>query len=361
MQAADFDEVGRGMARMLANSHYESNKSIGLDEKLSQRVFSDFIKDLDPDHLYFLQSDIDEFRAKYENRLHEALLTKKSVAVSTDIYTRYKTRVKERVEMINDILKNEKFTYDGDRFILRDREKAAWPKTDEEARKLWSDQMEAAVLSELIRREGIEKRAKEQGKENPLAKELSPKEKISKRYARLQRTILDADAEDMANYFLSAVARAYDPHTEYLSAREMDRFRSGMQNKLVGIGALLQAEDDGATEIKGIVVGGPAEKQGELQLKDRVVAVDSKNEGEFTDIMFMELDKVVELIRGEKGVEVALKVEPADGAPGETKIIVIKRDEVQMKDEQASAEVVELKHEDKTWKIGIIDLPSFLL
>ena len=81
--------------------------------------------------------------------------------------------------------------------------------------------------------------------------------------------------------------------------------------RLVGIGALLRAEDDGATKIEGIVNNGPADRQGELSLKDRVVGVDSKNDGNWVDIMFMPLDKVVEMIRGEDGVEVALKVEPA--------------------------------------------------
>jgi carboxyl-terminal processing protease len=48
-----------------------------------------------------------------------------------------------------------------------------------------------------------------------------------------------------------------------------------MKNELVGIGALLQGEEDGATKIMGIVVGGPADREGTLKLNDRVVAVDS--------------------------------------------------------------------------------------
>ena len=61
------------------------------------------------------------------------------------------------------------------------------------------------------------------------------------------------------------------------------------------------------------------------------------------DIMFMKIDKVVDLIRGKEGTSVALKVEPAGGPPGETKIVVIQRGKVEMKDEQASGEVIEMK------------------
>jgi carboxyl-terminal processing protease len=135
-----------------------------------------------------------------------------------------------------------------------------------------------------------------------------------------------------------------------------------MKNELVGIGALLQGEEDGATKIMGIVVGGPADKQGVLKLNDRVVAVDPDGDGplEMVDIMFMKIDKVVDLIRGQQGAAVRLKAEPAGGAPGETTLITIVRDKVELKDEQASAEIIEMKSKDgEATRVGVITLPSF--
>jgi carboxyl-terminal processing protease len=143
----------------------------------------------------------------------------------------------------------------------------------------------------------------------------------------------------------------------------MSRFEDGMKNELIGIGALLQAEEDGATKIMGIVVGGPADREGTLKLNDRVVAVDTINSGNpenMVDIMFMKIDKVVDLIRGKEGTSVALKVEPASGPSGETKLIVIRREKVEMKDEQASGEVIEMKGEQgQAHRLGVITLPSF--
>jgi carboxyl-terminal processing protease len=143
----------------------------------------------------------------------------------------------------------------------------------------------------------------------------------------------------------------------------MERFRDSMRNQLVGIGALLQVEEDGATKIMGIVLNGPADRQGELQLNDRVVGVDPLNGGrpeDMVDIMFMKIDKVVDLIRGKEGTEVRLKVEPAGGVPGETRMIVIERGRVELKDEQASAEVIDTQAKDgEAQRLGIIRLPSF--
>ncbi|YCM42122.1 carboxy terminal-processing peptidase [Verrucomicrobiaceae bacterium 227] len=354
--AADFNLVGSEMSRILMNGHYAR---LGFDDRLSERILKDYIADLDPNRLYFEQSDIDGFEKKYATALDELLLQKNSIPAATEIYKTFQKRASERIATVKSLLKTGKFTFDSDRTIQRDRKDAAWPKNSEEATELWRLQLEDALLAEALRREGIALRAKEQGKPNPLANEASAVEKIGQRYERFIKTIEASDEEDIANYFLSAVAAAHDPHSDYFSARELQQFRVGIENRLVGIGALLRAEDDGATKIEGIVNNGPADRQGELKLKDRVVAVDSTNSGEFVDIMFMPLDKVVEMIRGENGVEVGLKVEPADGAPGETRIIVIKREEVTMKDELTTAEIISYGEGANATKLGVIKMPSF--
>jgi len=103
-------------------------------------------------------------------------------------------------------------------------------------------------------------------------KDMTPKERVLKDYERLLESIEENDSKDVVNFFLSSLATAYDPHTEYMSTDESDNFRIHMSHKLMGIGALLGQKDDGA-EIQGIVVGGPADKQGELKLNDRIIAV----------------------------------------------------------------------------------------
>ena len=358
-QQADFNEVGRQMAIMLQNSHFAR---LPYNAELSRKFFDDYLKDLDFQKLYFTQQDVDGFSAKYRDRLHTLLLQGNSMEAANEIYAVFRERTEQRVKQAEEMLEGE-FDFTGDESVMLSRKDAKWPKNEAEAKATWAKQIKEAVLAETLRREMLTRMAKEQGKEDPGAGDLDPRKKVSLRYKRLLTSIQDVDDEDIANYFLSAVSRAYDPHTDYMSFREMSRFSDGMKNELVGIGALLQAEEDGATIIKGIVVGGPADKGGQLKLNDRVVGVNSLNTGsaeDMTDIMFMKIDKVVDLIRGKEGTSVALKVEPAGGPPGETQIIVIDRDKVELKDEQASGELIEAKDaEGETHRIGIITLPSF--
>ena len=107
------------------------------------------------------------------------------------------------------------------------------------------------------------------------------------------------DKEEACNFFLSTLSQVYDPHSEYFSQSELENFQVNMQNKLVGIGALLQM-DDGAAKIQGLVVGGPADRGGELQIGDRIVGVSQGADKEMVDILYMKLNRVVDMIRGEK-------------------------------------------------------------
>lgn len=359
-QQGDLNEVGKQMAIMLQNSHFAR---IQFDAKLSQRFLDDYIKDLDSSRLYFTKVDIDTFQAKYGEKLHELLLQGRSVEAATEIYRIFEKRVEARVALTEKLLKEDQFDFTGQDFVMRSRKDAAWPRDEREAVELWKLQIKEAVLGEVLRRELMTKLATEKGKPDPSATDRDPKEKISLRYKRFLNSVKDVDDEDITNYFFSAVARAYDPHTDYMSARDMGKFKDDMKNELVGIGALLSAEEDGATKIIGIVVGGPADGEGSLKLNDRVVAVNSlntTNAEDFTDIMFMKIEKVVDLIRGQEGTSVALKVEPAGAPPGETKVVIIKRGKVALKADQASGEIIDLKKPDGvSERIGVITLPGF--
>ncbi len=359
-QQADFNEVGRQMSIMLQNSHFAR---LPFDEAMGRRFLDDYLKDLDFQRLYFTQEDVDRFNDAYGSEMHSLILQGKSMEAATTIYDIFKERVRARVEQTEKLLNGNDFDFNSEDKVMMSRKDAAWPKNEKDAAELWRLQIKEAVLGEVLRREMLAKMAKEQGKADPGSDDRSPKEKVSLRYKRFLASVEDVDNEEVANYFLSAVARAYDPHTDYMSAREMSRFKDSMKNELVGIGALLQGEEDGATKIMGIVVGGPADREGSLKLNDRVVGVNALNTdkpADMVDIMFMKIDKVVDLIRGKEGTSVALKVESASGPLGVTRIVVIKRGKVEMKDEQAGGELIEIKNDkNQSKRLGVITLPSF--
>jgi len=357
-EQADFNEVGSTVAMMLQNAHFAR---LPDTPETSQRFLADYLKQLDPAKVYFTQADVDRFKTQYGDKLSDMIRRGKSLDIANDIYGTFRARVETRGKLMAKMFKDESaFKFQEHDTITRNRKDAPWPKDDEEANLLLRQQLKEAVLSETVLRELQVKMAKDQGKPDPTRSEVSPRDKIALRYERYLHTVKDAGNDDIADGLLGAVARSYDPHTDYMIDREATRFNDMMRNELVGIGAELRAEDDGTTRIAGIMIGGPAEKEGTIQLNDRVLEVDTNNSGTFVDVHFMDQNKVVDLIRGKAGSTVRLKVQPASTAPGETRIAVIPRGKVEIKGAQATAGLIDMKLPNGgSRRLGLITLPSF--
>lgn len=354
---ADFNEVGRQVAIMLQNSHFAR---LPFNEETSRRFLADYLKQLDPSKMYFTQKDVDHFNELYGDSVFKMLVASKSMDLAKDVYGTFRKRVETRGEMAKKFLKDQQLDFTTSATIPRKTDDLPWPKDDAEADQRVRDMLKEAVLSEIVVRELQGKMAKDQGKPDPTQSEAPPKEKVTLRYERYLHTVKDAADEDIADGLLQAVSRSHDPHTDYMIEREASRFNDSMRNELVGIGAELRADDDGTTRVMGIMIGGPADREGTIQLRDRILEVDTDNSGSFTDIRFMDQFKVVDLIRGKAGSTVRLKIQPAAAPAGETRIVVIPRGKVEIKGTQASAGVLDTKSADGTpRRLGWITLPSF--
>lgn len=355
----DFNVVGREMAGVLQNRHYARHN---FDAELSGKMLDQYLADLDPARLLFTAADVAVFRQDYGRRLHELLLKSRSMEPAREIYARYQQRIIDRDRYVRALLKDAKFTFRSLHSILGSREDAAWPANEEQARILWKKHLEDELLSEVMRRE---LRARFAGGQPGEGKQGEPgvEEKVVRGYERIRRNAAATDDEEIAEVFFSAIASTYDPHTDYLSKRENDRFQIRMRKGLVGIGVTLRPEDDGSVGIAAIVIDGPADKAGDLQLNDRIVGVDPANKGAETnmiDVLYMKTDRIVENIKGAKGTKVRLRVRPAEAAPGVFKDIVIVRGQVEYKDQLARAELI-LSKDAKLGepRVGFLQIPSF--
>ena len=369
------------VAYMLQNHHY-SHKD--FDDAVSTKLLENYFNMLDFRHIFFTQQDVDKFRGAYATTLDDHVLMR-NVSPALEIYDVYKQRVAERVAFAKKALESHPFTFDGDRKIEVKRDKLPWPSDKAASDAFWLTLLEDNLIQERqIDKARIEtekkkeaEKAKKQAektdadpkvaeaKAKPVSKEeeeeskLTPQQRIAKDYDRLLESVNEnSSEEEIVNYFLSCLATAYDPHTEYMSQREMDDFNIQMKHSLVGIGALLGKKDDGA-EIQGIVVGGPADKQGKLSLDDRIVAVAQGEKGEYVDVKYKKLQDIVDMIRGKPDTTVRLKVVPALDPTTQTEISIV-RGEVALKEKIANAELIETPAElGKPMKVGWINLSSF--
>ncbi|MEI8292462.1 MAG: carboxy terminal-processing peptidase [bacterium] len=336
--AADQGQVALAVANWLQQAHY-SRKEINAE--MSSKLLATYLELLDYNKLYFTQQDIDEFTLKYGDSLHK-FIRSGDLAPAREIFQRFKDRVENRVAS-NKKLVTKKYEFKSNREVELNRQKSPWPKNLEEADKIWRDRVEAELLQEHLSE----------------FKLRTPEETITRRYDQALRNVREMNDEDVTSTFLKALTQSYDPHSEYMSPTEMENFQINMKLSLVGIGAVLRAED-GYTKIMEIVPGGPADRDGRLKVGDRILAVAQGNK-DFEDVVDMKLDKVVEKIRGAKNSVVRLQVIPNDADdPSKRSIIDITRDEVKLKDQEAKAELLDVTDKDgKVSRIGWITLPSF--
>jgi len=182
------------------------------------------------------------------------------------------------------------------------------------------------------------------------------KDRVKKRYERWIKNINEFESTDVQELYLTNLTQMFDPHTTFMNIKEKEKFDQSMNNELVGIGAVL-SDVDGFCTIKELLPGGPAEASLELNPEDIILKV-AQSEGNFTDVVDMKLSKIVELIKGPKDTLVRLEIRPIND-PSSSKVVRIIRDKIKLTSNLAKASVHNVQHNEKTTKIGIVELRSF--
>jgi carboxyl-terminal processing protease len=342
-------------ARLLEEYHYLQQP---LDEEMSKKFFDGYLKELDPQHLQFLQSDIAEF-AHYRTNLDTLTINDNGAADLTPaykIFQRFQERLRQRVAFVDELLKQDNFTFNGKDRVLLDREDAAYPKDLDEAKQLWRQRLRYEYLQEKLNRE-ISPTNSSVVLNLPKSAGTNIVATLQQRYERELRALNERDSTDVLQVYLEALAHAYDPHSDYFNMEHAQDFSIGMSLSLFGIGAELHSAD-GYCTIASLIAGGPAAKSKQLNENDKIIAVAQGNQPP-VDVVDMELTKVVQLIRGPKGTQVRLTIIPAD-APNTQRVVSLIRDEIKLEDQEAKAKLIETPDgHGATNRIGVIDVPSF--
>ena len=363
----DSGKIARVVGFLLSQTHF---KRTPLNDDISTAFLKKYMESLDYSRMVFLQPDYDEFEAKYGTLLDN--LTKRGdVSPAFEIHKRYFTRLKTAHSWLEEIIWTN-FDFTIDESFVADRTKTNWPANEEEARDLWRKRIKYEVLgTRLGKRRGVEAMKaklnngevarKDDGTPVKLYDIKTEKEKILRRYERFLRVRTEMDSGDVLQVYLTALSNGYDPHSDYFSPREAENFEiNNIKLSLTGIGARLQW-DDGYTKLIELVPGGPAIRSKKLKPGDRITAVAQGEEGEAVDVIEMELDKVVDKIRGEKGTMVRLTIIPVDAADdSETREVRLIRDKIKLTDSLAKSQVIDYPGGgDSQPRLGVINLPQF--
>jgi len=383
----------RSTVMYLSTFHYDKKP---LEEVDPTALIKSYISNLDTKRLFFLQSDVDGFQAQYNKDVLETDVQKLgSLDSAYAIFKKFQDNVHARVEWINKYLDGDLNLQTNDTY-KPDRTEAAWPTTPAEQDKLWGQQIRFEIINEIVAAEtreieaatkkaepakaddqsattdkSADKPATDKTAEAKAAAPAKPavpktaaeklaaaKEAVRKRYSSSIESLDSYEAIDLQDVFLNTLAGEYDPHSNFFTENGIEEFDITMRNSLIGIGCIL-SDKDGFCLVSDLVPGGPAQKSGQINPGDKIIAV-AQGTADFANVVGGKSRKAVKLIRGQEGTLVRLKIIPAGmTSEADAKIISLKREQVKLTTALAKAQIIEVPMADHTVSVGVINLPAF--
>lgn len=339
----DDKRIAQSVNHLLNSQHLSKHK---LDDEISDRTLTTFLKSLDPMKLYFEQPDVDAFNRRRFDL--DDLVKKGDLTFAHEVFNVFLERVDQRVAMVDELL-NTQHDFTVDEEMVTDPDVATYAHNASEAREKWRKRIKYDLLMQKS----------DATKEKPYV-EAEAKERLSRRYHSFSKRMHQTDNDELLEMFLTSVTTAYDPHTTYMSPGTLKNFDIMMSLELEGIGAELKP-DDGYTVVNKVIKGGAADKDGRLHPEDKIVGVGEGESGELIDVVDMKLSDVVNKIRGKQGTTVRIEVIPVGTT--ERKVYTIARARIELKDKEAQSKVFDVgkKPNGQPFRVGVIDLPSFYM
>ena len=321
--------------RLYLRSHVRYHE---LDAEIERRSIDNYLLRLDFSRTLLTQPEVEEIRASLAGVFEE--VGAGHCTMLNALHKRLVLEYERAAKFVRDFVSSESYEIDTTASLILDPEVRGYPKNDEERddllRRLVHFQMSTYVSN---------------GTELEEAKK-----KLIRRYERRLRRFLDTTSDETYAAFLDAFASALDPHSNYLPAEVLEDFRIGMSLSLEGIGVAL-SEQDGYAVAERIIPGGAADQQHRLRPKDKIIAVAQEGE-EFVDIIDMPLRDAVSLIRGKAGTKVGLTI-LRQGEKTQKFNIEIVRAKIDLSEQAAKLRFEEHEVDGTTFKLAILELPSF--
>jgi len=198
--------------------HYSPKQ---LDDDYSSRILDAYLKDLDPNKIYFTKKDIEDFEA-YRYKLDD-FIKRRNAEVAFDIFKVFRQRLAERTEYALELIDSDFNFEQDDRFNI-DRDSYRWADTKKELEANWSKRIKNDTLQALMA-------------ETPIDE---VRENLKSRYQRQLDVVYQLKSDEVFEYFMNAFTRDHGPHTTYMSHVTAENFDISMSLQLQGIGAALQ-------------------------------------------------------------------------------------------------------------------------
>ena len=318
-----------------------------VDKTFSSDLFSQMIRALDADKIYFNGEDLrqlDTWRYTLDNQLQarkEDFLKQLIIIYTKKI---------NRTDSVLDVLSKAKFDLKLNEIYTVSEDSNFAP----------NEELRAIKLYKLVKRNIIETLVdvyeEDTAKRHIPASDIEPsaRKKVCHAFKRDIQRIRQTNnglPGFVCNAWCESVASCYDPHTEFFSPGKKEEFQGELGDKQLQFGfSLGEGKDD--TEITRLKPGSPAYKSGLIHEGDQILALQWEGNDE-VDVSDASTEEVNAFISGDHGKSLTLTLKKSDGT---TRKVTLQREKATLDDDNSKVRSFILKGDHR---VGFISLPAF--
>ncbi len=322
-----------------------------LDDQLSQALFQDLFNALDPAGVYFIESDMQQFK-KFRFELDDAIKNG-DCSFITEIETVYKQRLEETDTLIAQILKTT-FDYKvKDEITFSNDLTKSVPADIDERNRRWKKWLKYQTLNRVFTPRGEDDHPTNIDNSAFQKLEAPARDDVKRFEQKKVRNILH-EYNTLYDYILvefsTAFALYFDPHTEYYTNTEKNSFENSVSATNLSFGIDIKENTKNEIEITNLVPGGPAWQTNQLNKGDLIIAAKWDN-AKTVDLSFAAIGEAYEILYEKDILEVELTIKKVNGS--------IKKVSIQKGELVDDENVIQSFILEGEKKIGYIFLPSF--
>lgn len=333
-------------ARMLKKTILENHvQPVSVDNKYSRWVFDRFLDSIDPDRLFLTQDDIKSVEALRDkidddlNTMSWVVLPQLTTMVKKSM-ERYQKSITELGQQPVDFLKADVFDPD-----------TSWAANEIILKKRVAQEFRISLFERLL----------EQQKKTGAKNEAEFLKQYEKPARELVQRVMGREASRMlqnrngfdtfiAQEFFKMISAAFDPHTTYFSAEEVQDFMARLSTTDYYFGITVGENERGEIVVTQLMPGGPAWKSGEMHTGD-VLQMLRWQGGDAVELWGADISEVNDILDENNHLSMEFTLKRADGT---YKTLSLRKEKV-----ESEESVVKSFMLDGARKIGYIALPDF--
>jgi carboxyl-terminal processing protease len=336
------------LRKLLEKTHYSPRP---VNDELSEVVFRRFIRQLDPNGLYFMAGDLQTLAA-YRLAIDDEL-NGQGWKFLPEITQLYKQRLQQAEKTFTEILQKPLSFPAGETITFSDKDSLNFAASEKDYRQRWLRWLKYQTLQQLVKVPDETQVTDLNQPGNLLTREPAARQQVLLMEQRtVKRTLEHPSGFDnyLGNLFFTVITNYYDPHTSYLSRTDWENYEAAMATETLSFGMDLDENESGDVVIARLVPGGPAWKTNELHKGDVLLEIQwSGNTA--VDLSGADLSDVTDLLRLSNSGKLDLKVRKTSGLVQRVSLVKEK-----IREDENIVKSFVLKGERK---IGYITLPGF--